>query len=185
MLLIDALRRHGVAVVVSAGNDSSTRPCYPAAFAPWLTSWDPPTPQTPGDPAAPPVVAVGALNPDGSTALMSNDGPWVTCQRPGAAVVSTMPTDQDGSLTPSVDLPGLRARERRRTIDPDGFAGGFGVWSGTSFSAPLMAGDLAEALLVRREHTGPDPVDWAGASAARRAAAWAVISELTGLPAPS
>jgi hypothetical protein len=34
----------------------------------------------------------------------------------------------------------------RDTIDPDDFRGGFGVWSGTSFSAPLMAGLLARQL---------------------------------------
>ena len=34
----------------------------------------------------------------------------------------------------------------REAIDPDDFRGGFGVWSGTSFAAPLLAGRLAASL---------------------------------------
>ncbi len=35
---------------------------------------------------------------------------------------------------------------RRETIDPDDFGGGFGLWSGTSFAAPYLAGLLARDL---------------------------------------
>ena len=87
-----------------------------------------------------PLVSVGALNPNGTVALFSNDGDWVSCRRPGAAVISTFPTTFDGGLEP-----------RRRTrlgedIDPDDFKGGFGLWSGTSFSAPYLAGQLADRM---------------------------------------
>ena len=35
------------------------------------------------------------------------------------------------------------------TIDPDDFSVGFGTWSGTSFAAPYLAGELAQALLAK------------------------------------
>jgi subtilisin family serine protease len=38
----------------------------------------------------------------------------------------------------------------RATIDPDDFRGGFGTWSGTSFAAPILAGEIAQQLV----HTG-------------------------------
>jgi hypothetical protein len=42
------------------------------------------------------------------------------------------------------DLGGsIRVRE---SIDPDDFRGGFAVWSGTSFAAPIVAGAIASAL---------------------------------------
>ena len=34
----------------------------------------------------------------------------------------------------------------RATIDLDDYTSGFGVWSGTSFAAPVLAGELAHAL---------------------------------------
>jgi hypothetical protein len=34
----------------------------------------------------------------------------------------------------------------RATIDPDDFHSGFGVWSGTSFAAPVLAGQIAAQL---------------------------------------
>jgi hypothetical protein len=34
-------------------------------------------------------------------------------------------------------------------MDPDDFSCGFGVWSGTSFAAPVFAGELAAALAGR------------------------------------
>ena len=131
----------GTLVVCSVGNDATARPNFPAAFAPWSDGNGPVQP----DPACPPIVSVGALNPNLKTdAMFSNAGPWVRAYVPGAAVMSTFPTTFQGgrqSLARSTAFG--RARD---TIDPDDFRGGFGVWSGTSFSAPLMAGLLARQL---------------------------------------
>src|SRR6266540_4565754 len=35
---------------------------------------------------------------------------------------------------------------RRQTLDTDDFSGGFAVWSGTSFAAPLLAAEVAELM---------------------------------------
>jgi subtilisin family serine protease len=91
------------------------------------------------------VSTVGALNPDGSTALFSNDGPWVGYLRPGASLVSTMPVTYDAAREPSHEIAGSDG-EVRAALDPDDFSSGFGVWSGTSFSAPVFAGEVAAAL---------------------------------------
>lgn len=139
-LLADYLARFaacGVLVVASAGNSSTDRPCYPAAIAP-------------GPGAVPIVISVGALNPNGSYAFFSNDGPWVRCWATGAAVVSTFPMTYNGSQSPidsfyEPNAPTLP--QRRETIDPDDFRSGFATWSGTSFAAPLAAAALASALL--------------------------------------
>jgi len=150
---IRALAQLGVMIVVSSGNDSTTRPMFPAAFAPY-----------PGGIIAEPlldelpVVAVGGSNPDHSVALFSNEGPWVRAHRPGAALVSTMPPfDAAGSPRIEIDSSGVdrslrtpRANNVRSTIDPDDFTSGFGVWSGTSFAAPILAGELAQYLTVYR-----------------------------------
>ena len=136
---VRALGRLGVVVVVSAGNDATLRPMYPAAFAPHPGGL---VPAPLADEV--PVVAVGATNPDRSVALFSNEGPWVHAHRPGASLVSTLPAF-DGSRSPTLERrpPGLAPRA---TIDPDDFSAGFGVWSGTSFSAPVLVGEIAQHL---------------------------------------
>jgi subtilisin family serine protease len=48
--------------------------------------------------------------------------------------------------------------EYRAAPDPDDFSSGFGVWSGTSFSAPVFAGELA-ARLAERYAAGHRPSD--------------------------
>jgi hypothetical protein len=133
--VVEALGRLGVAVVAAAGNDSTSRPMYPAAFAPWADGTGP----TSTAPDTVPVVSVGATNPDGSTALFSNDGPWVRAWQAGASVVSTMPVTFRSRLPPG------RA-QGRSAIDPHDFSSGFAVWSGTSFSAAAMAGLLASRM---------------------------------------
>src|SRR6266498_5997711 len=66
-----------------------------------------------------------------------------------AAIVSTFPTDVNGSRTPAVALSvGNQPPNRRRTLDPDNFRSGFAVWSGTSFAAPLVAAYAAAGLLT-------------------------------------
>lgn len=144
---IRALGRLGVVVVVSSGNDATMRPMYPAAFSPHAGG---PVPRPLHHEV--PVVAVGATNPDRSVALFSNEGPWVQAHRPGAALVSTLPPF-DGSRSPGVeqDTPG---RTHRSTLDPDDFTSGFGVWSGTSFAAPILAGEIAQHL-----HESATPLD--------------------------
>ena len=102
-----------------------------------------------------PIVSVGALNPDNKTdALFSNAGPWVRAYAPGAALFSTMPKFQGGLQ------PVARSRafgRRRESIDPDNFSGGFGLWSGTSFAAPVVAGRIAAHML--RNMSGGDDHD--------------------------
>lgn len=147
-----ALARLGVLVVTSAGNDATSRPIFPASFAPHPEGVVTATPVS-----EVPLVAVGALNPDGTAALFSNDGPWVRAWRPGAAVVSTVPTTFDGGQQASSRVEGDDGT--RSTIDPDNFASGFATWSGTSFAAPILAGDLAQQLLDGRRSHGRDQRD--------------------------
>jgi subtilisin family serine protease len=134
--LLAELASLGVAIFASAGNDSTTRPFYPAAFAvdPRFTAKN-----------CVPLVSVAAENPDQSIALFSNDGDWVTAQAPGASLVSSLPTVMCGGWQPDVSIigPGNRVRS---TIDPDQYSGGFGLWSGTSFAAPVVAGDFLAGL---------------------------------------
>ncbi len=135
----------GVTVVAAAGNYTTKRKFYPAAFA------------SQNQPGQLPVVSVGALNPNLSQALFSDGGEWVNAWALGAVMVSTYPVDIQGSRSPeieerahpgselpggSVPLPGVR-----ESLDPDDYSGGFALWSGTSFSAPLVAADIAKALL--------------------------------------
>jgi len=130
--VLQTLGRLGVAVVAPAGNDATNRPMYPAAFTP-----------SPGgvissfEPDVVPLISVGASNPNGGTALFSNGGDWVACHRPGALVLSTLPLS--GADTP------IRSgsAEWRADADPTDFSGGFGLWSGTSFAAATLAGQLA------------------------------------------
>jgi subtilisin family serine protease len=185
--LLKALRRYGVLVVVSSGNDGQTRPSYPAAFAPRLDRKQVPPVPLPGEKLLrdePPVLTVGATNPDGTVALFSNDGPWVTCTRPGASLVSTAPTTIDGAVAPSRSVDELWGPGRRATIDPEGFQGGFATWSGTSFAAPVLAGELASHLLdAASGRPDPDPeLSAPGAGdPARCAWLWGAITLSTGL----
>jgi subtilisin family serine protease len=137
-VLAETLRsfaERGVSVVAAAGNDHTTTPMYPAGFASRSKGTDQPREVVP-------LVSVGALNPSGSIAIFSNTGPWVSCYRPGANVVSTVPTTFDGSAQPAVVT-----KDGGESLDPDDYTGGFGVWSGTSFAAPVLAGEIASSLV--------------------------------------
>jgi hypothetical protein len=157
----------GTLVVCSAGNEATSRPCFPAAFAPWTDGSGPYGASS----TTLPIVSVGALNPNGRTdALFSNAGTWVRAHESGAAVVSTMPAFQ-GGLQP---LARVRVFGRtREAIDLDDFRGGFAVWSGTSFAAPLLAGRLAAHLA--------DDLGSGDAPATAVARGWAALEELTSI----
>jgi hypothetical protein len=132
--IIRLLLDMGVAVVTAAGNYSTRRRFYPAAFS--------------LQPSPVPVISVGALNPNGSKALFSDGGRWVRAWAAGAAVISTYPDDVNGSLTPEVRAGAHPGRpDDREALDPDDFRGGFATWSGTSFAAPLIAAHIAAGLL--------------------------------------
>lgn len=167
------LRREGVLVVASAGNDGRQQPVFPAAWAPHVRRVAGlAEPLDPRDLRAgyTPLLVVTASNPNGTLADFANDGPWVTCVRPGTNVHSTMPATADGAL-----LPQTLGDGGRESVDPDDFTGGFATWSGTSFAAPVLAGELAGALLGGRV---------SGSSGERVAAAWSAVQEITGLPVP-
>lgn len=135
--LLSKFGESGVAVVCAAGNDATLTPMFPAAFASNAGS------RHSADRV--PLMTVGALNPDGKTiAIYSNAGPWVSTHRRATAVVSTIPVTFDASIQSGirVDSPvGVRA-----SVDPDNFSSGFALWSGTSFAAPVLAGQLAQHL---------------------------------------
>jgi serine protease len=129
--LLARIRDKGVVVVCSAGNEATDRPTFPAALA--------------AEPDR--HVSVGALNPaDNSVALFSNIGDWVDVYAPGVAVVSTVPVDFDGGI--QAGTRDDKYGRRRETLDVDDFRGGFGVWSGTSFAAPVVSGRIAARILA-------------------------------------
>jgi subtilisin family serine protease len=151
------LRRAGVLVVVSAGNDGSTRKSFPAGWAPPVRrTTDGVVPRDPHDlnPDYTPLLGVAASNPDGTLADFSNDGPWIAAVRPGVQVLSTMPTTFDGAGEGKRSADGLRY-----AVDPDDFTHGFGTWSGTSFSSPRLAGQLAAQIFSRRAAGQPSAPD--------------------------
>ena len=143
---IEVLISLGVIVVAAAGNYASSRRFYPAAFARQPVS------------EGVPVMSVGALNPNGTKAMFSNDGHWVVAWAPGAHVVSTYPTDVDGSRTPELRIPVNREPAGhwppgREALDPDDHLAGFAAWSGTSFSAPEAAALVTRSLLEGAERS--------------------------------
>ena len=139
--ILDLLLQLGVAVITAAGNFATRRRFWPAAFS-----------EQPAAPGQVPLISVGALNPNGSKALFSDAGRWVSAWASGASVVSAFPTDVNGSLDPEVSVPARPAAPglpaERAALDPDDYSGGFAVWSGTSFSAPLLAAHLLSSLFT-------------------------------------
>jgi hypothetical protein len=133
--LLVKLGRAGVAVFAAAGNDATSRPSYPAAFA---------ADEAFDGPDVLPLLSVAALNPDGTLAAFSNDGPWVTAVAAGVNVVSTVPVTFDGSAQPML----VGQRGGPSAIDLDNFRGGFAAWSGTSFATPILAGHYLNSLTV-------------------------------------
>ena len=87
LTVLNRLSELGVIVFAAAGNDATSRRFYPAAFAELAAG------------IGPQVVSVGALNPNSTRALFSNEAPWVRAWATGAGVVSTFPIDVQGSMT--------------------------------------------------------------------------------------
>jgi len=54
----------------------------------------------------------------------------------------------------------VATKDGRASIDPDDYASGFGIWSGTSFAAPVLAGEIAAHLF---DHSDLDDVSPAAA----------------------
>jgi subtilisin family serine protease len=168
--VIKVLLSLGVAVVAAAGNYSTSRRFYPAAFS-----------MEPLPAGTAPIVSVGASNPNGSMALFSDGGRWITAWATGASVVSTFPVDVNGRRCPEIKMPahpgnqsmdgapaqsGPPGSGSREALDPDDYRGGFAVWSGTSFAAPLLAANVARSLLATAD---PElALNLAGAAAATR-----------------
>ena len=166
--VIKVLLSLGVVVVAAAGNLASTRRFYPAAFA---------LEKAPD--GGVPVISVGALNPNGTKAMFSNDGDWVTAFALGAAVVSTYPVDVDASRTPELRIPVNRRPPGdlpgREALDPNDYSGRCAVWSGTSFAAPYLAALIIRSMLEGAERTGSGlRLDVPGKQAARERAAAAL-----------
>lgn len=171
--VINVLLSLGVVVVAAAGNLASTRRFYPAAFA-----------LEKAPPGGVPVISVGALNPNGTKAMFSNDGDWVTAFALGAAVVSTYPIDVGASRTPELRIPVNRRPPGdlpgREALDPNDYSGGYAAWSGTSFAAPYMAALIVRSMLVGAEGTGSGlRLDVSGTQAARDRAT-AALGTLSG-----
>ena len=132
------LGRLGVAVFCAAGNDATSRPSYPAAFARGREYRE--------NSDIVPLSSVAALNPDGTLAAFSNYGSWVTAAAPGVNLVSAAPIVADGSDRAPRRLTKTVGRGRSGP-DPDDFHSGFASWSGTSFAAPVLAGRYLNALI--------------------------------------
>jgi hypothetical protein len=130
--MIDELTSLGVTVVAAAGNHATSRAFLPAALAPQFIN----------SAKHAPVIAVGALNPNGTIALFSDEANWVTCYATGAGLVSSFPVIARGSMTPANQVPQFA----RESLDLDDFSAGFATWSGSSFAVAVVVGLLCTAM---------------------------------------
>lgn len=133
---ISRLAGQGVTIVASAGNDGSTEPVYPAAFA---ADRDLSTS----------VVSVGARISKKEWAPYSNRGPWVLEARNGTNIISTHPQTfhqaaADQIVPPVSGSPDVHDGYDVHVMSADSTA--FAWWSGTSFAAAIYAGQLAGKL---------------------------------------
>ena len=136
------LAAHGVTSYAAAGNDCTEKRCYPGGFADAADF----------EGSGHRLYAVAALNPDSSTvAMFSNDGEWVNAHAVGASLVSTMPAFPPAAYQPALEVTGPRGSVRA-SIDADDYRGGFGVWSGTSFAAPVLAARHLARLADAGQH---------------------------------
>ena len=117
----------GLKIVASAGNDGSTEPVYPAAFA------------VDADLSSS-MVSVGSRISDTEWAPYSNRGPWVVEARNGTNTISVNPQTFYGAGQLQVAPPPI-TDIHDMFPDPNTFA----WWSGTSFAAAIYAGQLAGA----------------------------------------
>ncbi|MGW6932055.1 S8 family peptidase [Lentzea sp. NPDC054927] len=136
---ISELRALGVLVVAAAGNSASAQRFFPACLSTFSNAL-----------TTPPVISVGALNPNGSKALFTNEGPSVTCYATGTNVISTFPQDANASRQPLVRVPAVNRPDLpqyRESPDVDDHTHSpFTVWTGSSFAAPHVAAHLAKVL---------------------------------------
>ena len=118
-------RLPGLVIVASAGNDGTVDPCYPAAFT--LDS----------DRAfATHIVAVSAVDLSGHRASFANYGPWVSASALGTSLRSIYAEGTEHPLN-------------EPDMAPETFRGpSYARWSGTSFSAPIVAGAIAQEIMV-------------------------------------
>ncbi len=147
----------GAVVVAAAGNHGKTRPFWPAAFEP--------------------VLAVGAVENDGSTwwrAGYSNHGPWVDVAARGSNLESTFAREKTKVALGATTSP----------FDPTIAFKGWAAWDGTSFATPIAAAMIArtmtrsglpapEAQLKLLANATPAPPDFANA---------VQVDELQGMP---
>jgi len=117
----DPIQAKGLLIVASAGNIATTRRHYPAAF--------------------PTVVGVGAL--DGT--IDGDESPWSAPARTAPVAEFSNRGSWVDVWAPGVDLPTTHVRNLRFETGGDLIMGMAAV-DGTSFSAPLVVGLLAERM---------------------------------------
>ncbi|MBB2746881.1 UNVERIFIED_ORG: hypothetical protein FHR35_006749 [Microbispora rosea subsp. rosea] len=134
-------------LVAAAGNDSSSQPFYPAAYAEH-------------DPS---VISVGALDAtQNRRAVYSDHGPWVSVYARGSYLVNAFAFGVYTPMHPDNELY-VEEPEDEEYADPgDGPSGlfqGLARWSGTSFATPLVAG-LIVARMSAAGESSRDAARW-------------------------